>query len=435
MTKRFEILGVLLASPLVSAEPTNDDWPQFQGPHRNGRVEASDLRFDWPEGGPKILWEVETLGRGYGGASVRDGQVFLLDREVGESDVLRAFDFDTGEELWRQSYDAPGRLNFPGSRTVPTIGDELVYTCGGLGQVTCFDRQSGEIVWSVNLVEQYGGEMPVFGWSASPLLVGDVVIATALGPEVGLVGLDRLTGEEVWVTPGVGYSHSTPALLELLGEPQVLYLSNDAQTSGNDASSPMKIRSFDPEVGTLNWEKEIELTRLPIPGPVQVDDERFFVTGGYRGGSTMLRLAREEGTYAVEELFHIERGAQIHAPLLHGEHLYVLANENWNNGRARRSEGGLLCLDPSGTELWRTGDAPFFGRGNALLVGDHLLIQDGFDGTLRVARATPEGYRQVAEANLFGIDDRSDHELWAPMAYARGRLLLRSHEKLLCVAL
>lgn len=436
MTKCLNLLGALLASPLVAAAgPTNDDWPQFQGPHRNSRVDVTGLDFTWPEGGPKVLWEVDTIGRGYGGPSVRDGQVFLLDREVGERDVLRAFDFDTGEELWRQPYDAPGRLNFPGSRTVPTISDGLVYTCGGLGHVTCFDRQSGEIVWTVDLTEQYGGRMPSFGWSASPLLVGDKVIAAPLGEEVGLVALDRETGEEVWVTPGIGHSHSTPALLELLGDPQVLFLSNDDQASGTDAASPMTISSFDPEFGTLNWQKEIELTRLPIPGPVQVDEDRFFVTGGYRGGSTMLQISRGEGSYEVEELFHIERGAQIHVPLLHGEHIYVIVNENWNNSRARRGEGGLLCLDHGGNEVWRTGADPFFGRGNSLLVGDHILIQDGFDGTLRVARATPEGYRQVAEANLFGIDDRSDHELWAPMAYANGRLLIRSHEKLLCVQL
>ena len=94
-----------------------------------------------------------------------------------------------------------------------------------------------------------------------------------------------------------------------------------------------------------------------------------------------------------------------------------------------------MCLTLDGKEQWRTKDAPFFGRGNAILAGDHLVIQDGFNGTLRVAQATQDGYRQVAEANLFGIGDRKDHQMWAPMALAGQLLLLRSQDTLLCVEL
>lgn len=168
---------------------------------------------------------------------------------------------------------------------------------------------------------------------------------------------------------------------------------------------------------------------------MQIDEKRLFVTGGYRGGSTLLGIGRKDAGYAFEELFHSERGAQIHAPLLHGEHLYLLANENWTEPRNRRAEGGLMCLGLDGKERWRTGDAPYFGRGNALLAGEHLLIQDGFDGTLRVVRASPDGYQPVAEAKLFGEPTSRDGQMWAPMALSGKRLLLRSQEELVCVSL
>jgi hypothetical protein len=261
-----------------------------------------------------------------------------------------------------------------------------------------------------------------------------MAIFAALGSEVGLVALDRQTGEELWVTETVGYSHSTPVLLDLLGEPQIVFLSTLYQTSGMDQAAPTTISSFDPEDGSLLWRTETSLTRLPVPGPVQIDAQRFFVTGGYRGGSTMLRIAKQDGKYSFEELFHIERGAQIHLPLLHEEHLYLLVNENWNEARNRRAEGGLLCLGLDGKERWRTGEAPYFGRGNALLAGEHLLIQDGYDGTLRAVRATPEGFRLEAEARLFEPTER-DGQMWAPMALAGERLLLRSQEELVCLGL
>ena len=52
-----------------------------------------------------------------------------------------------------------------------------------------------------------------------------------------------------------------------------------------------------------------------------------------------------------------------------------------------------------------------------------------------MVKASPEGYEPVAEANLFGITDRRDHQMWAPMALAGNRLLLRSQDELLCVDL
>ena len=428
-------MSIVLATlvPWLAVQAPSESWPQFLGPDRTGKAELAGVSFDWPEGGPEVAWRVGT-GPGYGGVAIEGGEVFLLDRELGERDVLRVFDLASGAEKWSVGYDAPGRLDYAGSRTVPTVSETHVFTQGGFGQVTCFSRESHEIVWSVHLEEVYGGVMPMYGFTAAPILVGDKLIVTALGEDLGLVALDPESGEELWISEPVGYSHSTPVLLELHGEPQIVFLSTMEGASGNEEAAPTTISSFDPEFGDLLWRTITTLTRLPIPGPIQVDDERIFMTGGYRGGSTLMRISKEDG-YAFEELFHIERGSQVHFPLLHDEHLYLLVNENWNTERRRRAEGGLLCLGLDGEERWRTGDAPYFGRGPVLLAGEHLLIQDGFNGVLRVAQATPEGYRQVAEANLFGIDDRRDHRMWAPMALAGRNLLLRSQEQLLCVRL
>ena len=301
--------------------------------------------------------------------------------------------------------------------------------------MTCFSRESHEIVWSVDMEGTYGGVMPYFGWSSSPVVLGDLVIVTPLGEKIGLLALDCRTGEKVWATESVGRSLSTPAVLDLLGTRQVVFLSTASRAPGQDRAAPATISSFDPENGSLLWRTETMLTRLTIPPPVQVDDERFFVTGGYRAGSTMLRIQRNADGYSFEELFHITRGAQIHLPLLHEDHLYLLVNEGWNVVRSRRKEGGLMCLSLDGKELWRTEDEPFFGRGNAVLAGDHLLIQDGDSGILRVAKATPAGYRTIVEVDLFGFAGQRDRKTWTPMAVADGYVLLRSQEELLCARL
>ncbi|MFT5048842.1 MAG: outer membrane protein assembly factor BamB [Chlamydiales bacterium] len=428
------MISVLLTVGLGMSSAAVADWPQFQGPNRTGKAALAGVDFDWSEGGPEVAWKVD-VGQGYGGASVRDGEVFLLDRIVGEVDILRVLDLATGEEKWSFDYPAPGRLNFPGSRTVPTVTEKYIYTMSGFGQLYCFNRKNQDVAWSVDLAEVYGGEMPTFGWSASPLVVDDLVIGTPLGAEVGLVAFDRVTGDEIWITEGVGFSHSTPVLVELHGKRQVLFMSTGVTGTGQEEAAPTMVSSFDPGDGSLIWRHQTVLTRLPIPAPIKVDEDRLFLTGGYRGGSTMLRVEENDSEYSFEELFHIERGSQIHLPLLHEGHLYVLVNENWNNGRARQKEGGLLCLSLEGEEVWRTGAEPFFGRGNAILAGGYLLIQDGHNGVLRVVEPTTAGFELIAEANVFEIDDRSDHEMWSNMALSDGQLLIRSQEHLLCIKL
>ena len=430
------MLELSLACALIplALRPASEDWPQFLGPERSGAVGGVELRFDWAEGGPPVAWRT-AIGPGYGGVAVQGGEVFLLDRVDDERDVLRALSLETGAELWSAGYSVPGRLDFPGSRTVPTVVGTRVASCGGFGHVAVFDREARALDWIVDLEEDYGGEQPMFGWSAAPLVHDGIVIVPAYSEKAGLVGFELETGAELWKTEPVGRSHSTPTLLELLGKKQVLFLSTVQQASGDDAAAPMAITSFDPGSGKTLWSHTISLCRLPIPGPLAVDGERLFVTGGYSGGSTLLRLSREGSEYAFEELFHIERGAQVHRPLLHGGHLYFLANENDNHAERDREKGGLVCLALDGKEAWRTGNEPFFGRGNAILAGDHLLIQDGFDGTLRVVRATPEAYTQVAEAQIFEPTRERDRQMWAPMALAGNRLLMRSQEELACVQL
>src|ERR1043165_6765379 len=85
------------------------DWPQFEGPNRDGvSNETVKLADKWPEGGPKIAWKIEDkLGTGYGGAVVEGGKVYLLDRVDDQQDVLRCLDLQSGKQEWTFAYDAP----------------------------------------------------------------------------------------------------------------------------------------------------------------------------------------------------------------------------------------------------------------------------------------------------------------------------------------
>ena len=78
-----------------------------------------------------------------------------------------------------------------------------------------------------------------------------------------------------------------------------------------------------------------------------------------------------------------------------------------------------------------------------------LLIQDGEIGYLRVVDPSPEGYREVAVADIFGkkaeVDELierqkgkktvrlPDYKYWSPMALSNGHLIMRGQENLVCL--
>ncbi|MFT5291971.1 MAG: hypothetical protein ACI8QS_002179 [Planctomycetota bacterium] len=417
--------------------PTAQDWPGFLGPHGDSSVDWAEADFAWPKGGPEVIWKLET-GPGYGGAAVHGGEVFLMDRIDGEADVLRVYNLATGKHLWEAAYPARGRLNYQGSRTVPVVNDTHVFAAGGHGQVTAFDRKEQAIAWSMNVADDLGGMQPMFGFSSNPLLFGDTLIVAVLGEYVGLAGVDVNTGETRWESEPVGFSHSSPVLMQVAGETQVVFSSCPTPGSGRDRAAPSWISGFDPVAGDLLWRHELPLSGLPVPPPVQVDAERFFFTGGYRAGSTMTRITKEKGDYVFEELFHIDRGSQIHRPIFFEEHIYVIVNENWNRSRRRQKEGGLLCLNLSGEEVWRTGEDPFFSLGGFSRIGNTLLVQDGDDGHLEAVLADPAGFKSVGTFDTFGLatgEESMDEQTWAPLAFSGDFLITRSQRELVCVRL
>jgi outer membrane protein assembly factor BamB len=132
------------------------DWPGYMGPRRDGTSTEKGLLRTWPKEGPKVLWTVP-LGEGFAGPAVSRGRVYLLDRDDKVGDILRVYDLATGKELWNFAYGAPGKFEFNGSRTVPTVDGDLVYTCGPLGDLYAININTHKPVWHKNVWTDFGG--------------------------------------------------------------------------------------------------------------------------------------------------------------------------------------------------------------------------------------------------------------------------------------
>jgi len=417
------------------------DWPQFRGPNQDGLSPETGLLRSWPEGGPKVLWTVP-VGLGYGGPAIRDGQVYLLDRVENAQNVLRCLDLATGEERWRYAYDAPGRLSHNGSRATPTVDEKYVYSIGPFGHIYCIDRTSHKPLWSKNLLADFGGRMPRWGVAQSPVVYGDALIVAPLSEKAGIVALSKTTGAELWRSPALGgLAYVSPRLVKLAGVDQILIISADRQSGGaggggergrrggagrpagvdprargqrperpaTQPSRPMpdfmrrvsnRVAAVAAADGRLLWSYEKWRCLNPIPNPVPVGDDRVFITGGYGAGSVMLKVWSAEGRFSAEPVFTlVDYGSQIPNPLLHAGHLYVLCNGNFRHD-------GLVCIDLEGNMKWQTGREPNLDRGHTLIA---------------------EGLMYSIEKLLCG------KEIWAPMALADGKLLIRDQHQMKCL--
>lgn len=392
------------------------DWSQFLGPRRDGALPGVKMGKEWPKDGPKVLWTVK-VGEGFGGAAIRDGEVYLADRQDDEKDVMRCFKLDTGEELWSATEFVKGRVNYNGSRSVPCVTEKHVLSSNLMGWVYAFSRKDHKTVWRKNLAQEYSASMGGFGFAQSPLLYKGTVIFAPCSKKAGLIALKEGSGEEFWKSePISGSGYVTPILASVNGEDQVLILTNGG------------LHALNPENGKKLWEYKDYYCSTPIPAPTVLSDGRIFITGGYKAGSTMLSVKKEGGSYVIKELFRIEyRGSQIHPAIYYKNHLY--ANFNFNANIKRRPDG-LICMDLNGKLKWQTKKDPHIGRGNLILLGDCILTLGGDDGVLRLVEANSEKYVELGQFQAL-----SGKQMWAPMAYSQGKLVLRSQKEMKCLVL
>ncbi|KPK87291.1 MAG: hypothetical protein AMS27_03070 [Bacteroides sp. SM23_62_1] len=418
------------------------DWPQYLGPNRNSTSDQKGLLRSWPENGPEVLWTVD-VGIGFGGPVVEDGKVYLLDRDDKVGDNMRCFDLSSGKELWNFAYEAPGSVMFPGSRSVPAVDGNYVYSCGHNGDLYCIDINTHIPIWNKNVWTDFGGdELPIWAITQCPLIYGDLLIILSQAPEAGVVAYDKLTGNVVWKTPNlVNESYASPSVIKIDGEDHIVMVISSTNPIGHRElpQTPGNIVGIEPLTGKILWEYKEWICHISVPSAVDAGDNKVLVVGGYEHGAVMIKVEKQaDGSYGTTELFKtIEFGDHTKPPLLIDGYFY--AQYGTNNRR-----DGLTCMSMDGQIMWKTKRDPDFNKGSMILADGLILATDGAR-TLYLIEPDPSGFKPLVSAEVLGEGGTGSEndpvasrvggatQNWAPLALADGKLLIRDQTRLKCV--
>jgi len=357
--------------PAPAAATTGADWPGFRGPARDGIVLGTRIATDWSKSPPVEMWR-RPIGPGWSSFAVRGG-VFYTQEQRGGDEVVSCYELATGEPVWTHR-DAARFWESnagPGPRATPTLAHGHVYTLGATGILNALDAASGAVVWSRNAAADTKVETPGWGFTGSPLVVGDAVIVATSGR---LAAYDAATGQPRWLGPEGGSGYSSPHLAKFDGVAQVLLLRGSRSTSVALAD------------GTLLWEHRGEPGVSILQPSLTADGDVLVAGGDAMGGTGIHRLAVAHGSagWTTSERW-LSKGLKPY-----------FSDFVVHRGRAFGFDGSILaCIDlADGTRRWKGGR---YGHGQLLLLPDQdLLLVLSEEGELALVQATPDTFTEVA---------------------------------------
>jgi outer membrane protein assembly factor BamB len=449
---------VLSNSTAFAASTESFDWPQWQGPDRNAVSKEHGLLKEWTKDGPPIAWKIKGLGGGYSAPSIAAGRIFGMSTRGGD-EVVWALSETDGKTLWTSrigtAYRGGGSQGNEGPACSPTVDGDRLYVVGLGGDLACLQVRDGKVVWQKSFTRDFGGRVPMWRYTESPLIDGDMVICTPGGQDAMMVALDKLTGKTIWKSkmpngaggssggrpgasgggPGGGFggrgggrggrggpggfggsgaAYASAIAIDFDGRRQYVQLT---------AKALIGVAASD---GEFLWQYDRPANRMAINCSTPVyHDGKVFAASAYGAGGGLVKLSKDAGGGVKAEEVYSTTKMQNH----HGGMILVDGCLYGANGG---NEGGfLVCLDfQTGKVLWDERDsgqrrAP---KGSVALADDRLYYRTE-KGVMLLIEPDP---KQYVERGRFEQPDRSASPAWTHPVIANGKLYIRDQDLLLC---
>ena len=389
------------------------DWPTWRGANRDGHSPDSGLLKEWPEGGPKLLWTFSDCGKGYSSPAVVGDQVFYTGSREGKAEII-CLSAKTGKELWSTGIGNDPEEGYnvkwgAGTRGAPTVDDGLVYTMSANGELVCVSAADGGKKWSKNLVDDFGGSVPKWGYAESPLVDGNKVVVTPGGKKGAIVALDKKSGETIWQSTELtdGAEYSSLIIADPNGKKQYVQLFQK------------NLAGVDAESGKLLWSSPWPQGRVAvIPTPIY-HDGHVYMTSGYSAGCRLVDIRGSEPKVVWESKNMTNHHGGV---ILVDGHLYGFSDRL-----------GLVCQDlKTGEKKW---DEKPVGKGAVHYADGMLYCLNERERSVFLVKASPEGFEETGRFELPKETELRKGTMglvWTHPVVVDGRLYLRDQDLVFC---
>jgi outer membrane protein assembly factor BamB len=376
------------------AAQSGGDWPQWRGANRDGISKETGLLKQWPAEGPPLVWKATGAGGGYSSFSVANNRLYTLGLR-GNREFILAFDVTTGKEAWATAHGGAFRNDRgDGPRGTPTIDGDRLYALGGNGDLSALDTRTGRIIWTMNVLDKFGGSNITWGISESPLVIGEKLLVNPGGPGASIVALNKKDGTLLWKSQSdrAGYSSAMP--VQIGNTTQVVFFTHTRAVG------------LDLKDGKLLWEYGRASNNVANAATPVVRGNRVFVSSDYGTGAGLVEI----GAGGAKEVYFTKDMRNHHSSsILIGDHLYGFS-------------GGILTAMrfDTGEVAWRDRSV---GKGSIVFADGHLYALSE-NGVVGLIEATPAGYKETGRFRI----QQDSLPTWAHPVVAGGRLYLRDQD-------
>ena len=410
---RVFVVVSMLASLLhiTSAVSFADDWPQWRGPNSDGISRETDLRLDWTDNTPRVVWQ-RSLGAGFSSFAVAKDRLYTV-ATVEDVESVFCLDANTGKTLWEVPSSGgryQDRQGGDGPRSTPTVDGDDVYALGAEGALLCLDAKDGEVRWQRNVLDDFDGKNLRWGVSTSPYVDDEQLLVNVGAKDASIVAFQKNSGEVLWKNLDDIAGYASPIRIEVTGPdgqlvPELVFFCGRA------------LVGVSPVDGSEHWRHEwITTSDMNIATPIYEPESRLLFISAARntGRCSAYRLTARDGT-VYSELVYTNKEMRNHyntCILLDG-HIYGFDNSV------------LKCIRlDTGEQMWQDRSV---GKGSLVAAQGHLFVL-GEHGDLAVVEATPDEYRE--KGRMKALESR---RAWTPPALANGRLYIRDLENAVCI--
>lgn len=429
--------GAPLPTAGAAEKASFTDWTYWRGPEQNGVSRETGLPDKWdPRGGEgsNLVWKREELG-GRSTPVTYKGKLYTIVRDKPgtkeEGERLVCAEADSGQIVWQHAFnvwssDVPDtRVGWSSAVVDPASGN--VYVLGVCGYFACLNAESGKLVWSRALHEEFGLLSTYGGRTNFPIVFDDQVIVSAViigwgemaRPAHRFLSFNKLTGETVWfnsTTPlPEDTTYSAPIITTLQGQKALVIGCGDG-----------KVWAFQPRTGKPLWQYAFSRRGLNI-APIAENGQIFMghseenISGTAMGAVALIdgnkagpNITQTGSLWKTEEL-----GIGKSAILKVGERLYCFDDA-----------GKLWVVDAkTGEKVGKRMSLGTMGRSSPLYADGKIYYTEA-NGRWWILKPDEKAGVKVAAKGNFGTGEECNA---SPIA-SYGRIYVQTSEAMYCFA-